>query len=129
MTDPITDRQWGAYVAVCAERDRYREALEHIAMMADQSAVDAWAWGKKMERQRNENADTIATWRQRAEEAEEVVTGLVEDRDAYANTLKAITEVNDRYREALEHIAIPLVHDAEAQTWIARAALGLDGEG
>ena len=28
MTDPITDRQWGAYVAVCAERDRYREALE-----------------------------------------------------------------------------------------------------
>ena len=55
VTDPITDRQWGAYVAVCAERDRYREALEHIA--------------------------------------------------------------------------IPLVHDAEAQTWIARAALGLDGEG
>ena len=43
--------------------------------------------------------------------------------------LEAITEVNDRYREALEHIAIPLVHDAEAQTWIARAALGLEGEG
>ena len=30
MTDPITDRQWGAYVAVCAERDRYREALRRI---------------------------------------------------------------------------------------------------
>ena len=44
------------------------------------------------------------TWRQRAEEAEEVVTGVVEDRDAYANTLKAITEVNDRYREALKAI-------------------------
>ena len=43
--------------------------------------------------------------------------------------LEAITEVNDRYREALESIANPLVHDAEAQTWIARAALGLDGEG
>ena len=43
--------------------------------------------------------------------------------------LEAITEVNDRYREALEHIAIPLVHDAEAQTWIAHAALNLDGEG
>ena len=55
VTDPITDRQWGAYVAVCAERNRYREALEHIA--------------------------------------------------------------------------IPLVHDAEAQTWIAQHALGLDGEG
>ena len=30
VTDPITDRQWGAYVAVCAERDRYREALRRI---------------------------------------------------------------------------------------------------
>ena len=36
---------------------------------------------------------------------------------------------NRRYREALERIAIPYVLDAEAQTWIARAALGLDGEG
>ena len=35
----------------------------------------------------------------------------------------------DRYREALESIANPYVLDAEAQTWIARAALGLDGEG
>ena len=43
--------------------------------------------------------------------------------------LEAITEVNDRYREALESIANPYVLDAEAQTWIARAALGLDGEG
>ena len=118
MTDPITDRQWGAYVAVCAERDRYREALEQ-----------AWAWGKKMERQRNENADIIATWRQRAEEAEEVVTGVVEDRDAYANTLFAAERTVREQREALEHIAIPLVHDSEARTWIARAALGLDGEG
>ena len=40
--------------------------------------------------------------------------------------LDAITEVNDRYREALESIANPYVLDAEAQTWIARAAL--DGE-
>lgn len=54
VSDPLTDRQWGAYVAACAERDRYREALESIAN--------------------------------------------------------------------------PYVHDAEAQTWIARAALGLDGE-
>ena len=30
VTDPITDRQWGAYVAVCAERDCYREALRRI---------------------------------------------------------------------------------------------------
>ena len=43
--------------------------------------------------------------------------------------LEAITEVNDRYREALESIANPYVLDAEAQTWIARAALGLEGEG
>ena len=42
--------------------------------------------------------------------------------------LEAITEVNDRYQEALERIAIPYVHDAEAQTWIAQHALGLDGE-
>ena len=38
----------------------------------------------------------------------------------------------DRYREALEHIAnpfVPFVLDAEAQTWIAQHALGLDGEG
>ena len=54
--------------------------------------------------------DEAHTWRQRAEEAEEVAADAT------------------RYREALEHIAIPLVHDAEAQTWIARAALGLDGE-
>ena len=40
-----------------------------------------------------------------------------------------LTAERDRYREALESIANPYVHDAEAQTWIARAALGLDGEG
>ena len=34
MTDPISDRQWGAYVAVCAERDRYREALKAIGELA-----------------------------------------------------------------------------------------------
>ena len=63
------------------------------------------------------------TWRQRAEEAEEVVAGVVEDRDAYANTLKAITAERDRYREALESIANLYVPDAEAQTWIALHAL------
>ena len=48
----------------------------------------------------------------------------IELAEARANAAEA---ERDRYREALEHIAIPLVHDAEAQTWIARAALGLDG--
>jgi hypothetical protein len=35
VSEPLTDRQWGAYVAACAERDRYREALEHISQIAD----------------------------------------------------------------------------------------------
>jgi hypothetical protein len=55
------------------ELERERDHAKHMHMMADQSAVDAWAWGKKMERQRDENADIIATWRQRAEEAEECI--------------------------------------------------------
>ena len=42
--------------------------------------------------------------------------------------IDSIVMKSERYRDALEHIAIPLVHDAEAQTSIARAALGLDGE-
>ena len=67
------------------------------------------------------------TWRQRAEEAEEVVTGVVEDRDAYANALFAAERTVREQTEALEHIANPLVLDAEAQTWIAQHAL--DGEG
>ena len=45
---------------------------------------------------------------------------------AEARALAAEAE-RDRYREALESIANPYVLDAEAQTWIARAAL--DGEG
>jgi len=73
------------------------------------------------------DAQVMEQWRQRALEAEEVVTGVVEDRDAYANTLFATESERDRYREALESIANPYVLDAEAQTWIARAAL--DGEG
>ena len=43
------------------------------------------------------------TWRQRAEEAEEVVTGVVEDRDAYANTLFAAERTVREQREAKDH--------------------------
>ena len=48
---------------------------------------------------------------------------------AMRNALPALLSQLREQRGALEHIAIPLVHDAEAQTWIARAALALDGEG
>ena len=41
------------------------------------------------------------TWRIRAEEAEEVVTGLVEDRDAYANSFAAAEHTVREQREAL----------------------------
>ena len=83
------------------------------------------------------------TWRQRAEEAEEVVTGVVEDRDAYANTLFAAERTVREQRDALERLVtaleiadqrVPhtLAHDdAMDDIWdllpIARAAL--DGEG
>ena len=51
------------------------------------------------------------------------------DLDLPVVRVATLTAERDRYREALESIANPYVHDAEAQTWIARAALGLDGEG
>ena len=41
--------------------------------------------------------------------------------------LEEAVGTSDRYREALESIANPYVHDAEARTWIAQHAL--DGEG
>ena len=31
VTQTISDRQWQAYIQVCYQRDRYREALERIA--------------------------------------------------------------------------------------------------
>ncbi len=72
------------------------------------------------------DAQVMEQWRQRALEAEEVVTGVVEDRDAYANTVKWITEVNDRYREALEWIASS---DMECGDCMHCAKHALDGEG
>ena len=51
------------------------------------------------------------------------------DLDLPVVRVATLTAERDRYREALESIANPYVLDAEAQTWIARAALGLDGEG
>ena len=76
------------------ELERERDHAKHMHMMADQSAVDAWAWGKKMERQRDENADIIATWRQRAEEAEEV---LGDAQQALTNTRAALVAAEHAY--------------------------------
>ena len=57
------------------------------------------------------------------------IVGVDDSHDRLQATIGSLTAERDRYREALESIANPFVYDAEAQTWIARAALGLDGEG
>ena len=101
--------------------------------MAQTEWSDAWTKAEQcatavrsvIRQELHENADIIATWRQRAEEAEEVVTGVVEDRNAYANTVKWITEVNDRYREALRRI----VHGVSGVDPHYIALDALDGKG
>ena len=60
-------------------------------------------------------------------EAKRMATAL----DMAQDVVTLLRSERDRYREALEHIAnpfVPFVLDAEAQTWIAQHALGLDGE-
>ncbi len=57
------------------------------------------------------------------------VVGVDDSYDKLQITIDTLTAERDRYREALESIANPYVHDAEARTWIAQHALGLDGEG
>ena len=107
----------GNHCTVCSAHKgtALRTAERFNAYVAAQSAdID------RLTRERDEargvaGGITAERWRERAIAAEQRIAGMQAERD--------------RYREALEHIAIPLVHDAEAQTWIARAALGLDSEG
>ena len=43
MNDKITEKQWHAYEVVCAERDRYREALELIMDSDGVSSAESMA--------------------------------------------------------------------------------------
>ena len=75
--------------------------------------------------------DRLTRERDEAVDSEQRVTAhrdLLYERFAAAESRALAAEAErDRYREALESIANPYVHDAEAQTWIAQHAL--DGEG
>ena len=75
--------------------------------------------------------DRLTRERDEAVDSEQRVTAhrdLLYERFAAAESCALAAEAErDRYREALESIANPYVHDAEAQTWIAQHAL--DGEG